>query len=433
MRGFCGVNYEDLRAILHYVPQFRGETFVISLDGAVIESPDFSSILLDLAVLRSLSVNVVLVHGASAQVASLGAKRGVKLSNTDGTGVTDADTLEVAMDAISRLSNQVMQSLTTLRIPAASANAVHARPAGVIGGVDRRFTGATDRVDAAMLRSFLERGILPVVPPVGYDRGGGTLRMNSDAVAKEVAVALGASKLVYLSIEDPLALTGAEGRQFSSERAAAFLEEARDRFPTGFVSKWRQAIRAIRDGVTRVHLVGANRNDALLAELFSNEGIGLMIFADAYHQVRSATSADADEIYSLIRTAVEEEQLRDRSRTEVMSRINDYLVLTIDGNVVGCVAMHHYAVENLAEMACLYVKRGHNGLGYGRILIEAVRSKARELGVRHLFALSTQAAGYLEREGFRQIDDLSLLPRERLEEWKGNARNAVLLTVSVAN
>ena len=82
------MNFSDLRAILQYVPQFRGHTFVLALDGAVIDSPDFSNILLDVAVLRSLNIRVVLVHGAAAQIAALGEKRSVPLSNVDGTGVT---------------------------------------------------------------------------------------------------------------------------------------------------------------------------------------------------------------------------------------------------------------------------------------------------------------------------------------------------------
>ncbi|MEM9018798.1 MAG: amino-acid N-acetyltransferase, partial [Verrucomicrobiota bacterium] len=106
------MNFSDLRAILQYVPQFRGRTFVVALDGAVIESPDFSNILLDIAVLRSLRIHVVLVHGAAAQIGALGKKRGIELSNLDGTGVTDEATLEVSMDAISRLSNSLMQNLT---------------------------------------------------------------------------------------------------------------------------------------------------------------------------------------------------------------------------------------------------------------------------------------------------------------------------------
>jgi len=421
------VNFQDLRAILQYVPQFRGATFVVALDGSVVDSPDFSNILLDLAVLRSLNINVVLVHGASAQIESLGRKRGIQLSNCDGTGVTDEVTLEVSMDAISRLSHSVMQSLTAVRIRAASTNAIQARPAGIIGGEDTQFTGTLESVDVDMLRSFLDQNILPVVEPLGFDADGRTLRVNSDVVAREVAVALNAAKIVFLSLQDPVKSWQFDSRQWSSEQAAAILEENKTRMPTGFVSKIKQAIRATRDGVPRVHLIGASRNDALLAELFSNEGVGLMIYADAYHEVRFATLADADAIYSLIRRAVEDEQLLERPRSEIVAQIKDFLVLSIDGNVVGCVAVHFYEKEKLAELACLFVKRGHNGLGYGAILVEAARKRAETLKARQLFALSTQAAGYLAKVGFVKVDDLSVLPKNRLEKWKKNNRNAVLL------
>ena len=294
---------------MQYVPQFRGATFVVALDGAVIDSPDFSNILLDLAVLRSLNIHVVLIHGAAAQVKALGEKREIELSNCDGTGITDEATLEVSMDAISRLSNTVMQSLTTVKIRAASTNAIHARPAGIIGGVDTQFTGTIDRVDSEMLRSFLDQNIMPVVQPLGFDADGRTLRVNSDKVAREVAISLLAAKIIFVSLNEPMSNGSFHSRQWSAENAVAVLESEESKsFSTGFRSKITEAIRATRDGVPRVHVIGVARNDALLAELFSNEGVGLMVYADAYHQHRAANNDDADEIYSLIRRAVVDEQ-----------------------------------------------------------------------------------------------------------------------------
>lgn len=420
------MNFSDLRAILQYVPQFRGRTFVVALDGAVIDSSDFSNILLDLAVLRSLNVKVVLVHGAAAQIEALGRRRGVALSNTDGTGVTDEGTLEVSMDAISRLSNSVMQSLTTVKIKAATANAIHAHPAGIIKGIDTGFTGTVERIDAGVLQSFLDQDILPVVPPLGFDADGQTLRVNSDAVAREVATALGASKILFVSLDDPRAQTGGRERQWAAEDVLGFIAAKTD-LPVGMVSKLRQAARATRDGVPRVHLIGSTNQDALLAELFSNEGVGVMVYSDAYQKIRPATHADVDELYLLIRRAVEEEELIERSRTEIQTAILDYVVIEIDGNIVGCVAVHPDSREGLAELACLFVKHGHTGQGYGSILVNAAAERARQLGCRQIFALSTQAAGYLEREGFVRTDDLGLLPEERREKWARNGRNAVLL------
>lgn len=421
------MNFSDLRAILQYVPQFRGRTFVVALDGAVIESSDFSNILLDLAVLRSLNVKVVLVHGAAAQIEALGQRRGVALSNTDGTGVTDEITLEVSMDAISRLSNAVMQSLTTVKIKAATANAIHAHPAGILRGIDTQFTGTVERIDAGVLQSFLDQDILPVVPPLGFDADGQTLRVNSDAVAREVATALGASKILFVSRDDLRVQTGGRERQWTADNALAFVAAEGDALPSGTASKLRQAARATRDGVPRVHLIGSRNQDALLAELFSNEGVGVMVYSDAYQRIRPATHADVDELYLLIRRAVEEEELIERSRTEIQGAVLDYVVVEIDGNIVGCVAIHPDPQGGAAELACLFVKHGHTGQGYGSILVKAAEERARQLGCQQLFALSTQAAGYLEREGFVRTDDLGLLPEERRDKWASNGRNAVLL------
>lgn len=420
------MNFSDLRSILQYVPQFRGRTFVVALDGAVIDSPDFSNILLDLAVLRSLNIKVVLVHGAAAQIKALGAKRDVPLSNVDGTGTTDETTLEVSMDAITRLSNAIMQSLTTVKLKAAMANAIHAHPAGIIRGVDTGFTGTIEKIDSGVLQSFLDQDILPVVPPLGFDGDGQTLRVNSDAVAREVAGALNAAKVIFVSMDDPRAISTDRQHQWSGEEALSFAESHPD-LSVGMHSKLRHAARATRDGVPRVHLISSRNEDALLSELFSNEGIGLMISSDAYQKVRAATRADIDELYLLIHRAIEDEQLVERSRSDIQSMIDDYIVLEIDGNVVGCVAIHPYLDSGKAELACLYVKRGHTGQGYGGILVGAAIERAKQLGYTNLFALSTQAAGYLERAGFIRSRDLDQLPPHRREQWEKNGRNALVL------
>lgn len=420
------MNFSDLRSILQYVPQFRGRTFVVALDGSVIDSRDFSNILLDIAVLRSLNIKVVLVHGAAAQIEALGSKRNVPLSNLDGTGTTDEATLEVSMDAITRLSNSVMQSLTTVKLKAATANAIHAHPAGIIKGIDTGFTGTIEKIDSSVLQSFLDQDILPVVPPLGFDADGQTLRVNSDAVAREVATALAAAKIIFVSTADPRDVTHEGQRQWSAEDALTFIE-ANPSLPSGMVSKLKHAARASRDGVPRVHLISSRTEDAILSELFSNEGVGVMIYSDAYQKVRKATRNDIDELYLLIHRAIEDEQLIERSRADIQRVIDDYIVVEIDGNVVGCVAVHPYRDDNKAELACLYVKKGHTGQGYGNILVDAAVARGKELGCAHLFALSTQAAGYLERAGFNKSDDLAYLPVQRRRLWEENGRNAVLL------
>ncbi|MCB1085834.1 MAG: amino-acid N-acetyltransferase [Verrucomicrobiae bacterium] len=422
------MKFGDLRGILQYVPQFRGRTFVVALDGEIVASKNFSNILLDLAVLRSLNVKVVLVHGAAFQIKTLASRRGVELSNSDGTGVTDDATLEVGLDAITRLTSSVMQSLTTLKIRAATANAIIAHPAGIVGGVDQGHTGTIERVDTEALNGFLAQEILPVVPPLAYDASGRTLRVNSDAVALEVGVALKAAKVIYVLKGEPdFGLPTQVARQLPADEAELLRQRVGEQQPMGLRSKLKHAIRACREGVPRVHLINGNRHDAILAELFSNEGIGTMVFADSYRSIRTATEADVEEMILMMRRAVEDEMLVERTKEEIFARLSDYLIIEIDGNVVGCVALHEDPDGSVAEIACLHVKRSHEGLGYGGFLIAEAEKRAAKAGLK-AYAVSTQAIGFFEKHGYRRRDDWSFLPESRRERLRSNGRNSIVLT-----
>src|SRR5258708_1393487 len=191
----------DLREILRYVPRFRDKAFVIAFDGAVIENDNFGNIMLDIALLRSLRIHVLLVHGAGFQIRRLAEQTGTPASNYDGTGVTDAATLQLALDAANRVTHEILEGLSANDIRGAYCNAVVAHPAGILQGVDHLFTGKVDRVDVPFFRDLLEHDIVPVIPPLGCDGEGKTYRLNSDAVAVEVAKALHACKRIYLSTQ----------------------------------------------------------------------------------------------------------------------------------------------------------------------------------------------------------------------------------------
>ena len=215
------MKYDDIRGILRYVPQFRGQTFVVLVDSSLMAHENLQNVLLDLAVLNSLSIRVVLVFGARQQIMAEAAKNGVTLSCPDATGVTDDATLEVSLDAISRQSMNFLQQLSGVGLRAAVSNAITAHPAGVIRGRDLIHSGTIDRVESAMLQSLIEQGVLPVVPPLGFEKGGRILRVNSAAAAVQVAMAVGAAKLLFVGagvVEDD---KGQRVRQLSIDEAKA--------------------------------------------------------------------------------------------------------------------------------------------------------------------------------------------------------------------
>src|SRR5437773_112661 len=227
----------DLRGIMQYIPQFREKTFVLSVDGAIITDENFANILLDVAVLRSLNIRVVLVHGASAQIQALGEERKVKPSDLDGAGVTDAETLQLALTAANRLTHEILEGLSANDLRAACPNAIIAHPMGIIQGVDHLFTGKVERVDVELLQTLLTQGIVPVVPPLGFDGDGKTYRVNSDSVAVAAADALKATKLIFITTHDGIFRQGRLIRQILVADLDAVLAKDRSEILPEMLSK----------------------------------------------------------------------------------------------------------------------------------------------------------------------------------------------------
>ncbi|MFZ0435423.1 MAG: amino-acid N-acetyltransferase [Chthoniobacterales bacterium] len=422
------MNVSDLREILQYVPRFRERIFVIAVDGAVAASPNFPNILLDIAVLRSLSIRVVLVHGASHQIVELARKRGMKITNSDGTGITDEPTLELSIDAAIRLTNGIMEGLSAVDLRAAYANAIIAHPAGILGGTDQLFTGRVERVDNHALELLLKEGIIPVIPPLGFDGEGRTYRVNSDGIALEVAEALHAAKVIFLGADDVVGGASPLPRQLSIDESEELIKKLRaSNGPSGLISKIECASRACRGGVPRAHLLDGRINEALLTEIFSHEGSGTMVYSNEYQQIRRIFKKDVRAVMTLIRQSVEDEEIARRTRADILSRIEDYWILEVDRTPIACVAVHIDPSRSLAEMACLYVSKAHENKGFGRKLMAFAENLAKEKGVERMVALSTRAVNYLQQKGGYAETDASILSEERRSRYEGSGRNSRIL------
>ncbi len=316
---FPFMKVSDLRGILTYIPGFREKTFVIALDGAVIADDNFPNLLLDIAVLRSLSIRIVIVHGAAHQLQELSAAADIPLSNADGTGITDAETLKLALTAANRITHEVLEGLASSDLRAAYTNAIIAHPYGIVGGVDRLYTGRVERVDTEFLQQLLDKGVIPVIAPLGFDGDGRTFRVNSDGVAMEVAEALKAAKLIYVANHAVFRKPAREVNQISVLDAEEFYKKHKADIAENSRSKFEHSIRACRAGVNRVHIIDGRVDEALLTEIFSNEGIGTMVYANEYQAVRRALKKDVRAIHTLIRESVEQEELVKRTRQEILS------------------------------------------------------------------------------------------------------------------
>jgi amino-acid N-acetyltransferase len=421
------VKLTDLRGILHYIPQFREKTFILALDGDIVTDDNFPTLLLDVALLWSLNIRVVLVHGAAAQIQALGQERGIQPSDTEGTGVTDAATLQLAISAGTRLTHTILEGLYTNGLRAVCSNSLEAHPVGIIGGVDHLFTGKIDKLDADGFQSMLNQGVVPVVPPLGFDGDGNTYRVNSDAMAVALAAQLKAIKLIFVTSQPGLIYRGEPIREMLVTELAK-LTQQNDGWPTPeMLSRAKHAVAACAAGVPRVHVINGTLEEGLLDEVFSNYGLGTLIYANEYENIRPAKKKDVRAIQLLTRQAVAAEELVKRTRAMIERSLGDYYIFEIDKNPIACVALHVYPDQNVGELASLYVSPSHENEGLGRKLIQFVEDRARERGLARLLALSTQAFTFFQAKGGFVEGAPDDLPPARREQYEQSGRKSKVL------
>jgi len=421
------VKLTDLRGILQYIPQFREKTFILAMDGGIVTDDNFATLLLDVALLWSLNIRVVLVHGAAEQIRWLAEAHEFEASDFDGAGVTDAATLDLALTAATRLTHVILEGLSANGLRGACTNGITAHPVGILQGVDHLFTGKVERVDAELLKSLLGQGVVPVIGPVGFDGDGKTYRVNSDGVALAVADHLKAVKLIFVTAYDGLIHRGQLIRQMLVAELGRLVQQDGPGFTPEMLLKAQHATAACTAGVPRVHVINGTLEEGLLGEAFSNQGLGTLIHTNEYEHIRPAKKKDVRAIQLLTRRAVEADELLKRTRATIEKSLGDYFIFEIDKNPVACVALHVYPEENQGELACLYVSASHENEGIGHKLIQFVESRAREMGLSVLLALSTQAFTYFQSKGSFVEGTPDDLPPARREKYEQSGRYSKVL------
>ena len=418
----------DLRGILKYVPRFQGQIFIIAIDGSIVADDNFGNLLVDIAVLRSLAIKVVIVHGISHQIIELSIARNIPISNSDGTGVTDAPTLDLAIRASSRVSHALVEGLTQNALKCATTNAVRALQTGIIKGVDQQFTGKVERIDKDFLGELIDRQVVPVVSPVAFGPDGKSLRVNSDLLAAELAEALHATKIIYLTPAPGLEIDEEVKREISVDALKKILDTQPDRIAETSLSKAAHAIKAIETGTPRVHVLDGRVFDGLLNEIFSNEGVGSLVYSNDYAQIRKARKSDVRMIYNLTRAAVRREELIFRSQQAIEKNIDQFFVFEIDENIIACVTLYFYPDKpTVAEVGSLYVMPFYHNRGIGKKMVDYACMVAKERGATTILALSTQSFGFFTNVVGFEESTKEILPEARLKLYEESGRNAKVL------
>lgn len=428
-----------LRAAAPYVHAHNGRVFVVAFGGEVADRADFETFVYDLALLHSLGVKLVLVHGARPQIDRALADRSLSPRYCGEFRVTDMAALECVKAAVGSLRMDLEAKLSTslvstpmggARIRVASGNWVTARPVGIRNGVDFQHTGEVRRIDTETIRAVLEQDRIALVSPVGYSPTGEIFNLRAADVATAMAVALRADKLVFVSNSDPdtwkLADDTGDAGQLSLADGERLLAAAngigeQDRLYLG------AALAAGRGGVKRVHLVGAEAEGALLRELYTRDGVGLMLYADEHYEaVREASIEDVGGILALIKPLEDAGVLVPRSREQLELEIGLFDVMVRDGLVVACCALFPFAKNSMAEFSCVAVHPEYRRSGRAAALLARSEETARKLGIKKIFSLTTHTPHWFLEHGFApgKLEDLPV-QRQQMYNWQRNS--AVLI------
>ncbi len=415
----------DLRGILKYVPMFRDHVFVIALDGSTVAHAMFPDVLLDIAVLRSLNIRIVLVYGIGQPLRELSESRGIRISDVYGEGPTDAATLQLATEASAELNLKIAQGLTRNKLRCATTNAVRSKEIGILHGIDQQFSGNVDRLDIGFIHQLLDHATIPVIAPVAFNREGNPLRLNSDLLAAELAGSLAASKLIFLTTQDGLHIDGNLLTNLPVAELEALLDNhSGEPFPERLRSKSAYAIRAIRAGTPRAHILDSRIFGVLLNEIFDKVGIGTMVYSNEYESIRPAIAADAYSIYNITRNAMQSEALLQRTQDYVAAEIANFLVYEIDGSIIGCIHLRSYDGGAIIEIGNVYVQTFYQKKGVGRRLVEYVCREAQRQGRKRVLALTTQATKFFTAVCEFSEGSYQDLPDERAAEARQNGRNS---------
>jgi amino-acid N-acetyltransferase len=418
-----------LRGAAPYVHAHHGRTFVVAIPGETCARPDFDRFLADIALLSGLGVRLVLVHGARPQIEEELAIRGIRPEFEGDVRVTDERTMQAVKAAVGvlRMDIEAQLSASLTNTPMAGAQLkvvggtwVTARPLGVRDGVDHLLTGEVRRVDIAEIRDALAADRIVLLSPVGYSPTGETFNLRNADVARAVAAGLGADKLIFVLESDPkswrLASSAGDALHLGLGEAERLLADEPELASLSVEDRScvRAALAAGRAGVRRVHLVGSAADGALLRELYTRDGIGMMFTADEdYESTRAATVDDVGGIRALIRPLEAAGILVARSREQLELDIGTFSVMVRDGTVIACNAFVEYPEDGAAEFACVAVHPDYRGRDRAASLLRRAEAVARERGISRLFALTTHTPHWFLEHGFVQGTPAQLPARRR--------------------
>jgi len=414
-----------------YINRHSDKTFVLMLPGEAIPHANFHNIVHDIALLCSLDVRLVLVHGARPQIDERLQVADTYSNFHKNLRITDSDSLSLVIQAIGEARTIVEAALSTslpnspmhdADMQVISGNFVVAMPHGVIDGVDLQHTGKVRKVHTKSLNAALDSGAVVLLSPIAYSPTGEIFNLSFSDVATHVATAIKADK--FLAFVEGNGITDEEGnliRQMSLQECKNYLTENGEKISFDLQQAISASYLSVLQGVPRAQLVSYSTDGALLTELFTRDGLGTMVYSGHYEQLRPATIDDVGGILDLIRPLEEQGILVRRSRELLETEINKFHVMEKDGAIIACAALYPYG--DMAELSCVATHPEYRNGGRAAQLLEQIEKQALKQKIKQLFLLTTQTAHWFIEQGFVQgkLDDLPV-QRQLLYNYQRNSK-----------
>ena len=432
------------RSVAPYIHMHRGKTFVVGIAGEAIAAGKLQNLAQDLALIQSMGVKVVLVHGFRPQVNDQLAAKGHMPKYSHGMRVTDSVSLDCAQEAAGQLRYEIEAAFSqglpntpmagaTVRV--ISGNFITARPVGIVDGVDFMHSGLVRKVDVQGIMRTLDMGAMVLLSPFGFSPTGEAFNLTMEEVATSVAAELQADKLLFLTEVpgiriDPHALAS-EDNPIDTELPLAaakklLTESPNPTQPTDLAFYLQHCVKACEEGVERSHILPFAVDGALLLEVYVHDGIGTMVVDEKLEELREATADDVGGILQLIEPFEKDGTLVKRDRTEIERDIDHYTIIEHDGVIFACAALNPYPEAKTAEMAAVTVSPQSQGQGDGEKILKRIEQRARAMGLKSIFVLTTRTMHWFLKRGFKQVDP-DWLPEARKRKYNWDRKSQVLV------
>ena len=432
------------RSVAPYIHKFRNQTFVVGVCGEAIAAGKLPNLAQDLALIQSMGVKIVLVHGFRPQVAEQLKAKGHDPQYFRGIRITDEVALDCAQEAAGQLRYEIEAAFSqglpntpmagaTVRV--ISGNFLTARPVGIVEGVDFQRSGVVRKIDTAGITRSLDMGALVLMSPFGFSPTGEAFNLTMEEVATSVAVALQADKLIFVTeipgiatqVGQPLGDDNPVDTELplaAAERLLAELPDANQPSDTAFYLQ--HCVKACKGGVERSHIIPFAVDGSILLEVYVHDGIGTMVVDEKLESLREATVDDVGGILQLIEPFEKDGTLVKRSRTEIERDVGTYTVIEHDGVIFACAALYPYPEARTAEMAALTVSPQVQSQGDGERVLKRIEQRAKLAGLDSIFVLTTRTMHWFIKRGFEQVDH-EWLPEARKRKYNWDRKSRVLV------